>query len=98
MKEVLTKFKITKRPGSMSIIVQTTYFNITSTQGEWKAEKIVKYFDSNVDVGIRIRGQIGQEYEMAIEINSVTKTIKGKLKKNGINRIQRIFKLETFKL
>ncbi|MEM9363388.1 MAG: hypothetical protein AAGA43_12170 [Bacteroidota bacterium] len=98
MKEALTKFNITKRPGPMSIMVETTYLTIISTQGGWKAEETVKYLDSTVDVGIRIRGQIGQEYEMTIEINSVKKTIKGKLKKNGINRIPRIYKLETFKL
>jgi len=98
MQEHKTEFKITKRPGPMSILVETTYLIIESTIGGWKAEDMIEYVDGTVDVGVRIRGQIGQEYEMTLTINNVKKTIKGELKRNGINKISRIFKMKAFNL
>ncbi len=98
MTKIKTKFSIKKKPGPMSIMVETTYLTIQSTNGGWKAEGIVECNGSTIDIGIRIRGQIGQEYEMTVIINSISKEIKSKLKKNGINRIPRIFKLKSFEL
>ena len=81
-----TKFKISKKPGPMGILVETTSFSIYSGSGDWEAKEDVIYRDNFVDITIVIRGQKGQEYKMVLTLNSVDKDIKGKLKKDG-NRI-----------
>ncbi len=94
----VTKFEISKRPGPLGLMVETTSFNIYSHGDKWKAEENVTYMDNSVDVTIVIRGQLGQEYELSMTLNSVKKEIKGKLKKSGINRITRSFKISSFNL
>lgn len=94
----LTKFNISKRPISMALLVETTFLTITSSSGKWKAEEKMKFKDDYINILMVFRGQLGQEYEMTLEINSIKKTIKGKLKSNGISRIYRKYKKSTFKI
>jgi len=96
-KTIETKFEISKIPGPFGIIVETTSFKVYSLGSQWKVqEEEVLFQDDEVNVTIVIRGQLGQEYEMTMTINSVGKEIKGKLIKNGLNRIPRTYKLSSF--
>jgi hypothetical protein len=91
-----TIFTITKKPGPMALIVETSPFSIKSRGDKWVAEREVTYTDDTVNVFIRFKGFVGQDYEMTLSINSVTKTIKGLLNKNGLNDILCDYKIEDF--
>lgn len=93
-----TTFIITKKPGPLGIMVETSSIPIVSYGTGWRAARIVNYSRSKIDVFIAVRGQIGQELSMKMTINNITKEIKGKLKKNGLNKISKSYQSSTFRL
>lgn len=93
-----TTIEITKRPGPLGLLVETTPFKVYTMGEGWIAEEDVLYSDKTIDVLIVIRGQKGQEYAITIKLNSVEKEIKGLLVKDGKNRIVVSYPLSLFYL
>ncbi|MFD3003183.1 hypothetical protein ACFS7Z_22670 [Pontibacter toksunensis] len=97
MAEVLkTRIIVTKTPGPVGIIVETTPFKLVSYQGKWIGEENVIYRDLIVDVLIAIRGQQRQPYAMVMIINGVEQEINGCLEHNGVNEVRRQYPINKF--
>ena len=92
----LTTFTISKKPGAMALVVETSPFTINSNGATWKAEKTVSYEDTMINVYISIRGQKGQEFEMKMKINNNEQEIKGTLIKDGVNPITVAYNINVF--
>ena len=93
-----TTFTISKKPGPMALVVETTPFTITSSGSGTKAESLVDYEDSIVNIYLAFRGQQGQEFEMKMKLNGIDKDIKGNLYTNGVNRFTPSYNLSEFGL
>lgn len=93
------KVEITKRPGPTGVMVESTSMEMKiAGDGTHYANEDVVFFESNVTVVLGIRGQVGQDYEAIVKINGESKTITGKLAKNGQNIIASEFPFSDFKL
>lgn len=83
-----TTFIITKKPGPMALLVETSSFRIVKSGTGWVAQREVPYRDSIVNVFIVFMGNLGQPFEMTMTINNVKETIKESLYTSGRNEFR----------
>lgn len=91
-----TTIAITKKPGPMSILIETTSFNIDIAGSTAKAEGMVDYSDDTVNLYVVVKGQPGQELELKLTLNKIPKELKVPLYKSGLNEFRRSYPYSDF--
>ena len=91
-----TTITVAKKPGPMSVLVETTSFAIDITGSTAKAEELVDYNDDTVNLYVVVKGQPGQELELKMTLNKESKELKETLYKSGLNEYRRSYPYTDF--